>query len=93
MIPLQIIQEAKQFKEDCQAYINDPFWVRGAAPSFLDVARRDSQARIEDIAENKWAYLQYRANAKSNIWGNEAYIDKPARQKYLRILELNREVI
>ncbi len=83
MIPQEYVNEVKQYQEDCQAYINDPFWMRGAAAYFKDAARHDAFAPLDELVKESWAYLKYRANAKDPTWG---YIDKAARRKYLTLI-------
>ena len=42
---------------------------------------------VREIANDMWSYLSYRGTAKDKFFGQEVYIDKPAREKYLKLLQ------
>jgi len=86
VIPQQIIDEATQHKTDCTSYVNDEKWMANAADYFKDCAVRDSQRSVEDLAKDKWSYLEYRANMHvRDAFGTIHYGDKPAREKWLKL--------
>ena len=86
-IPQEIVEQSKKDIQFAKNKLNDTVWWHNACDMSKEMVTRNSEMTPLQLAEEHWAYIQYRGNAMDKCWGTDIYIDKPAREKYLRLIE------
>lgn len=86
-IPKEIKEEAKKEKDFALKQLKNMAWLTMACGESVRMVQENAKKTVQQIAREKWEYLQMRANAQGKYYGSNIYIDPQARKKYLTLIE------